>query len=161
MPTQINAIYDVPRVQVRAPGKQSFVTNQYLRITPGVSEPVDFIIGNPDGKPLSLAAFTLKLLVWAQDDMDSAVLAGDGKLILSKTLQVDDPYCSTVSVIFTNEETHLIGREGGRGLRWGLFAINRSNQIFPMRVSRSGGRYGSIVLDTESGLPPTELILNG
>ena len=155
-----NVQYQIPQIQVRAPGRQNRAISQTLRITPGMTEPINFILGNRDGKPYILLGYTIKFIVWAYDDMDSPVLyRDDRRVVLSKTILITDPYCNSIPLVLTTQDTQKLGFETSRGLRWSLFLIDSQKQIYPLRVSSRGGRYGTFIFDQESGMPPTEIIL--
>ena len=62
-------------------------------------------------------------------------------------------------MLLTEDDTILLGNHAaGRKLNWSLFFVNDEGQIFPMQVSRNGGRYGTICVDLAGGMPVAELI---
>ena len=61
-----NVQYQIPQIQVRAPGRQNRAISQTLRITPGMTEPINFILGNRDGKPYILLGYSIGMTgVWS------------------------------------------------------------------------------------------------
>lgn len=156
--TQFQVQYNVPRIQVQMPGKQNRLTDSVMRITPGVTEPLEFLFGNQDGVPLSLRGFEVKMIFWGKTDMDRNTLRmGQSEIILAKKFTINDPYRSSVTIVLTDEDTTRLGLYGG-GIRWSLFLVNEEGDVFPMQVTRSGGRFGNVVLDVQSGIPTAELV---
>lgn len=156
-----NVQYNIPRVMVQFPGRQNRLTDDDFTITPGITEVIEFRFGNQDGVPLNLLPFQIKLIFWTQSIFDRNSLSlGQSDIVLSKVIQVDDPYSGSVTVILDDEETLRLGHEGASALRWSLFMINDEQQVFAAQVSRSGGRYGTVRVDLSSGIPIAELVRN-
>lgn len=154
-----NASYNIPRVQVQMPGRQNRLSDHVMRLTPGMTEPLEFILGNQDGVPLNLLGFRMKIIFWTRIDLDDDTLSpGQSEIIFAKKFQIDDPYEGKFTLVLSDEDTLTIGRRSNSTLRWSLFLINEQQDVFPLRVTRSGGRYGNVVLDVESGIPTAELV---
>lgn len=160
MSTIYNIQYNVPRVQVQLPGRQNRLADGVFRITPSMTEVIVFSFGNQDGVPLSLRNFTLQFVVWKSTPLASATISlGETEVLLNKRIFIDDPYRSEVEMILTERETLLIGSQvAGNRLHWSLFAVNDEGQVFPMQISSKGGRYGTIQVDHQAGMPIAELI---
>lgn len=157
--TQFQTQYNIPRVQVQMPGKQNRLTDTVLRITPGMTEPFEFLFGNQDGVPLSLRGFTLKFIFWSKIALDdNATAMGQSEIVLAKKIAISDPYATSVEIVLTDEDTLKLGLARSIGLRWSLFLINEEGDVFPLQVTRRGGRYGNVQLDLDSGIPPAELV---
>ena len=157
--TKYNVQYNIPRVMVSFPGRQNRLMEGELRITPGLTEVVEFLFGNQDGIPLNLVPFKVKIVFWTRNDLDRNKLSlGRSEIVLSKEIQVDDPYAGVVTMILEDSETLTLGHEGAGSLRWSLFMINEEGQVFPAQVSRTGGRFGTVLIDLDSGIPVSELI---
>jgi hypothetical protein len=157
--TQYQVTYNIPRVQVQMPGKQNRLTDTVLRITPGMTEPFEFLFGNQDGVPLSLRGFSVKLIFWLKTALDdNATRMGQSEIVLAKKFDIPDPYARRAEVVLTDEDTLKLGLARSIGLRWSLFLINEEGDVFPLQVTRRGGRYGNVQLDLDSGIPPAELV---
>lgn len=160
MATVYNTQYNIPRVQVQLPGKQNRLTDGEFRITPSMTEPVQFYIGNQDGVPLNLIPFELRFVVWKSVPNASDVIAmGSSEILLNKRILVNDPYAGMVEMVLTEEETLRMGHHApGARLSWSLFMINEDDEVFPAQVSHHGGRYGNIYVDLASSMPIAEMI---
>lgn len=161
MTTLYNVQYNIPRFQVQLPGRQNRLTDGELRISPGMTEPIQFVFGNQDGVLLNLVPFRIQFVVWETDILSTKVLAGMGQsnVLINKLLLVTDPYSAEVEMILEERDTILLGNHAaGQALRWSLFLINQDDQVFPMQVSTYGGRYGTISIDLAGMLPVAELI---
>jgi hypothetical protein len=157
--TTFNVSYDVPRVLLSAPGRQNRAGNGLLRITPGVTEPFEFIFGNHDGVKLNLMPFTIKLVFWRNENItDDIATLGQTEVILTKQAEVDDPYSARALVVLADWETLLLGQRGARSLRWAVYMCARDGSVYPCTVSSGGARYGTVQLDLTSGLPTAEMI---
>jgi len=154
-----NVEFNIPRVNLQLPGRQNRVNDGILRFTPGMDEVIEFIFGNQDGIPLNLVPFRIKIVFWKVRDIEQTrLVAGQNEVIFAKEVEVVDPYSGSVVVLFTNEETIKISREGITNLRWGLFMINEQGEVFPAQVDRNGGRYGTLLIDVDSQIPVAEII---
>lgn len=157
--TQFQVQYNIPRPQVQLPGKQNRLTDTVLKITPGMTEPFEFLFGNQDGVPLSLRGFSVKLIFWSKSALDdNSTAMGQSDIVLAKKFEVDDPYAKSVEIVLTDDDTLKLGLARSIGLRWSLFLINEEGDVFPLQVTRRGGRYGNVQLDLDSGIPPAELV---
>lgn len=157
--TTFNVSYDVPRIQLGMPGRQNRAGNGTMRITPGATEPVEFIFGNQDGVALNLVPFQIKLVFWRNNNLDSDLSEiGHTNIVLSKTASIDDPYSGRVLVLLTDTDTMALGQNGARSLRWGVFMVATDGSVFPVSVTSSGARFGTVHLDLNSGIPSAELI---
>ena len=153
--------YNVPRVNAQLPGKQNRITDQDLQITPGMDEPIVFSFGNQDGVPLMLQEMTIKFVVFNPNLLDHRTIGvAQSQILFAKILRIDDPYGGMATLLLDGDETLQIGARDVSILRWGLFAINAEDRVFPMQVSRTGGRYGTLRVDLASGIPPKEMILD-
>ncbi len=160
--TIFNVSYDVPRVLLSAPGRQNRAGNGLLRITPGMTEPVEFVFGNHDGVALNLVPFQIKLVFWRNENITDDIAAmGQTEIILTKLAEVGDPYAAKALVLLTDTDTLKLGLNGARSLRWGVFMIARDGSVYACNVSSNGGRYGTVQLDTTSGIPTAEMIRSG
>lgn len=156
-----NIQYSIPRVMVSMSASQNRLLDTDLRLTPGMTEVIEFVLTNQDGIPISLNDMSLKFVVWSASVLDTNKLSlGQSDIVLAKTIPIDDPYASRYEMLLSDEETIRLGHTGSPSLRWSLFAINSDRQVFAMTVSRSGGRYGTLILDLDSGIPVSEIILN-
>jgi hypothetical protein len=125
-----------------------------------MTEPVLFRFGNQDGIGLNLSPFNIHFVVWEKSLMDDVGLSmGGSDIIINKRMLVDDPYASEVEMILTEQETIMLGHKAsGQNLHWSLFMINSSNEVFPLQVSNTGNRVGTIIVDMVGGVPIAELI---
>lgn len=160
MSTNYNVQYNIPRVQVQMPGRQNRLTDGEFRISPSMTEPVTFLFGNQDGKPLHLQTFKIHFVVWEDCPANSKVLSmGTSAILLNKRIPFDDPYSGEVTLILEEQDTILLGNHAaGQRLYWSLFLINDKDQVFPMQVSHLGGRYGTVHVDLASSMPLAEMI---
>ena len=157
--TIYNVEYNIPRVDLSFAGRQNRSTDGILHITPGMTEPIEFRFGNQDGVPLNLAHFTLKIVFWKNYTLDVDERGmGQSKIIFAKQLEIVKPYEGGVIVKLDDDETYRLGQVSSRSIRWNIFAINEDKEVFPMQVSRSGSRDGTVIIDTASGIPYSELI---
>lgn len=156
----MNVQYNIPRIQVQGKGRQNRLTGGEFVVTPGMTEPVVFVFGNQDGVPLHLHSFKIHFVVWASCSNGISQLSlGQSEVVLNKRMSVEDPYTNELEMLLTEEETVKIGNSSsGTKMHWSLFLINDEDQIFPMQVSASGGRYGSICIDKAAAMPVAELI---
>lgn len=156
MVTTYNIQYNIPRVQVQLPGRQNRLSDGVFRITPSMTEPIIFQFGNQDGVPLTLHSFKLQFVIW---EFSTTLSDEPQKILLNKRIIINNPYSSQVEMLLTEDDTHLIGAHShGRTLRWSLFLVNDEDQVFPMQISTSGGRYGTLVVDSYNALPLAEII---
>ena len=157
--TIYNVSYDVPRVLLSSPGRQNRASDGQLRITPGMTEPFEFVFGNQDGMAINLVPFTIKMIFWRNTEItDNLAGTGLSEVILSKTAEIADPYSARATIVILDTETMKLGLQGSRQLRWGVFMIGRDNTVYPCNVSSSGGRWGTVSLDLTSGTPSAEII---
>ena len=156
-----NVSYDIPIIKVGMPGRQNRASDGVMRITPGMTECIEFWMGNHDGVPLTLVPFTIKLVFWksTSTESDAQVLGFDNKdIVFATQAEVLDPYAGKTLVILQSSDTMQIAQRGATNLRWSLFMINSENQVFPAMCSSNGSRYGSVLL--EQSLPSAEMILS-
>ena len=160
MATNLNVQYNIPRVQVQLPARQNRLTDGDMRISPSMTEPFKFIFGNQDGVPLNLLAFQVHFVVWDTCTLSSEVLSmGQSDVIINKRLLVQDPYAAELEMILTESDTMTLANHSpGSHLRWSLFMINETGEVFPAQVSRNGGRYGTLCVDLAGNMPLAELI---
>lgn len=157
--TVYNISYDVPRVLLSSPGRQNRASDGIFRITPGMTEPFEFVFGNQDGMAINLVPFTIKLVFWRYIEItDNLAGMGNSEIILSKTAEVGDPYSARATIVLLDTETAKLGLNGARQLRWGVFMVGSDNTVYPCNVSSSGGRWGTVNLDLTSGTPTAEII---
>jgi len=154
-----NAQYNIPRVNLSLPGRQNRTNETELRFTPGMTEVVEFVFGNQDGVAINLLPFQLKWVFWKMNTMDIDTLdVAQSEIILSKVVDVKDPYSGKVLGILESDETLKLGQEGIRQVRWSIFMINEEGQVFPAEVNSTGARYATALLDVNSGIPIAEII---
>ncbi len=154
-----NAQYNIPRVNLSLPGRQNRTNETELRFTPGMTEVVEFVFGNQDGVAINLLPFQLKWVFWKMNTMDIDTLdVAQSEIILSKVVDVKDPYSGKVVGILEDHETLKLGQEGIRQIRWSIFMINEEGQVFPAEVNSTGARYATALLDVNSGIPIAEII---
>jgi hypothetical protein len=154
-----NVEYDIPRVNLSLPGRQNRSGDGCLRITPGMDEPFEFVFGNQDGVPINLLPFQVKLIFWVMQDMDiDEMVPGQTKIVLSHTMDVQQPYNGRVFALLTSEDTMKIVEEQTSLVRWSLFMINEQGNVFPTEVNRNGGRAGTVRMDIASGMPIAEMV---
>ncbi len=159
MTTEYNVQYNIPRVNISLPGRQNRTNESVLRFTPGMTEPIIFHWINQDGIPINLLPFQIKFVAWKMLTMDIDTLdIAQSEIILSKVVDVKDPYSGEAVLMLESNETLKMGQEGGREIRWSLFMINDEGQVFPSSVNSNGGRYATAVLDINSGIPIAEII---
>ena len=162
MATNHNTQYNIPRVQVQMPGRQNRLSDGEFNISPTMTEPVKFLFGNQDGVPLLMHNFSLQFVVWEYMPLRSNELAmSQSSILINKRIFTDSPYLAEVEMILTEDETMKLGHHAsGQILHWSLFMINEEGQVFPLQVSNSGGRYGTICIDLAGSMPIAELIRN-
>lgn len=154
-----NVEYNIPRVNVQLPGRQNRSGDGVLRITPGMDEPFEFVFGNHDGVPINLLPFKIKLVFWIkQMEEEIATSVGQSKIILSKEIELTQPYTGRIVTLLTSEDTLRLVSEQTSFLRWNLFMINELGNVFPCEVSRDGSREGTVNVDLNSGIPVSDLI---
>ena len=154
-----NVQYNIPRVNLSLPGRQNRTNETELRFTPGMTEVVEFVFGNQDGVAINLLPFQLKWVFWKMNTMDIDTLdVAQSEIILSKVVDVKDPYSGKVVGILEDHETLKLGQEGIRQIRWSIFMINEEGQVFPAEVNSTGARYATALLDVNSGIPIAEII---
>lgn len=154
-----NVEYNIPRVNIQLPGRQNRSGDGVLRITPGMDEPFEFVFGNHDGVPVNLIPFKIKLVFWikqAEEEIDLRV--GQSKIILSREIELTQPYTGRVVTLLTSEDTLRLVEEQTSLLRWNLFMINEQGNVFPCEVARGGSREGTVNVDLNSGIPIADLI---
>ena len=124
-----------------------------------MTEVVEFTFGNQDGVPLNLLPFKLKWVFWKMNTMDIDTLdVAQSEIILSKVIDVPNPYSGKVVAMLEDDETLKLGQEGTRSIRWSVFMINEEGQVFPAQVDRGGNRWATALLDIDSGIPIAEII---
>jgi len=156
--------YQVPRTVIGAAGRQDRVGYGVMRITPGLTEPMEIDWGNPDGIPINLVGFTVKIVFWKSDSFGSEkpnLLSYENtSIVLTKILTVEDPYTGTAVTQFSADETSVLGQAGRENsLRWGVFLINAADEVYPAIVTTSGSRFGTVELDWASGIPTADQVL--
>lgn len=164
-PTLHNVSYDIPRFVIGASGSNNRSTNPEMKLYGGIAQPIDYRFISKDGVPLNLTNMTAYLIFWTTDrfDMDNGPggydLDNNGGIALRKNMDIIGAYDGTASVLLTNEDTEILGREArNNSLRWGVFLINSDKQVFAMTVSQSGEVYGSVLIQTGS-VPSYESIV--
>ncbi len=159
MTTEYNVQYNIPRVNISLPGRQNRTNESVLRFTPGMTEVLNFRWGNQDGVPINLLPFKIKFVAWKMLTLDVDVIdIAQSEIILTKIVDVKDPYSGEAVLILEASDTLKLGQEGGREIRWSLFMINDEGQVFPSQVNSNGGRYATALLDINSGIPIAEII---
>ena len=160
MPTNHNVQYNIPRVRVQMAGRQNRLSDGNFIISPTMTEPVKFLFGNQDGVPLQLQSFEMRFVVWAYCSSGIQSLAmGQSEVVINKKILNDDPYANEVEMVLTEDETLKIANSSsGNRMHWSLFLINDEDQVFPMQVSSTGGRFGTIDVDMAAAMPIAELI---
>jgi hypothetical protein len=154
-----NIQYNIPRPNISLPGRQNRTTDAFLKITPGMDEPIEFVFGNQDGVPINLLPFKVKIVFWQLQTIDSdEITVFQSEIILAKEFEITDPYAGRVVGLLTNEDTLTLGNVGSTYIRWGLFMINSDGQVFPAEVNRNRGRVGTVVMDLAGGMPIAEVI---
>ncbi len=157
-----NVSYDIPLVRVGVPGRQNRASDGVIRITPGMTEVIEFWFGNHDGMPINLVPFKTKIVFWknvATESEARVLQGGQTDIVFAKEVDVIEPYEGKTIITLLHDETTQIGSRGGF-LNWSLFLINSDKQVFPALCTSSGSRHGSVILDSGSGLPTAEMILS-
>jgi len=154
----LNVQYNIPRYNISLPGKQNRGATGNMRITPGMTEVIEFVYGNVDGVPISLVGFTLRLVFW-YPNTDYTHLTADSaqNVLLVKNVEVKAPYEGKCLVVLSGDDTETLNRIGRRSLRWTIFIINEDGQVFPTQITAAGERYGIAHIE-DSGMPPMEII---
>jgi hypothetical protein len=156
--TIINVQFNIPRFIVGTQGKQNRACTGDMRITPGVSEPLEFQYVNADGVPINLAGYTLRLWFWyPQKQYESLSSNMLGNMILAKDLHIDDPYKGTATTVLDDQETLQLAQGGHSTIRWSLFVITPEGDVFPSQITSAGERFGPCRLDM-SDIPNAETI---
>lgn len=147
--------YDIPRIQANMPGNQNRLANGIIRISPGMTEPVVFRMGNQDGVPLSLVGFSLKFVVWAISSVSENSIEIEGSsLILEKSVPIDDPHAGEAEMMLTKKETQEISNMSmGDDVRWSLLLVNADKEVFPLQAQSNGDRHGTIIVDSMRQFP--------
>lgn len=155
-----NVEYNIPRVNLSLPGRQNRSGDGVLRITPGMSEAIEFVFGNQDGVPITLVPFDMKLIFWVKQDMDiDEMTVGQSKILFAHKMEISEDYAGRVFCRLTPEETLSIAEEQTSLVRWSVFMLDQdSDDVYPTEVNRNGGRAGTVRLDIASGLPIAELV---
>lgn len=151
--------YNIPRYNVALPGKQNRAGRGEMRITPGLTEPMEFAFGNMDGIPINLANFTLRLVFWfstAQYDRLTDNIDQSG-IVLVKNVEVKSPYEGQCTVLLSSDDTSVLGRPGRHSLRWSLYLINDQGEVFPAQITGAGDRYGMAQIE-QTGMPTGEIV---
>lgn len=165
-PAHHNVAYDIPRHSVGHPGRQDRIVEGTLRVTPGMTEPMEFTWGTGDGVPINLSVFTAKLIFWTRESFASEAPdllehKTEGEVILSKDMEIPDPYEGIGSVILTSSDTDLIGRrDKDTPVYWGVYLVNGDKEMFPATVTRSGARSSRVLVDRMNGSPNVDTIKN-
>lgn len=157
-----NVSYDIPLVRVGVPGRQNRASDGVIRITPGMTEVIEFWLGNHDGLPITLVPFKVKIVFWKNISTESearVLSGGTTEIVFAKEADVIEPYEGKTLIKFSHQETTQIGSRGGN-LNWSLYMVNSENEVFPAVCTSSGSRYGSVILDPGSGLPTAEMVLS-
>lgn len=143
--TVYNVQYVIPRIVLGTRGRQNNALTGSMKITRGAAEPIEFIWGDTDGIPVGLLGFTAKLVFWSPDPFDDEQFLDGRKseIIMSKPVEIKDPYKGIGFVMLTGEDTSRLGMAArSRGIRWGLYLINENKDVFPCTVSEGGNRWG-------------------
>ena len=158
-----NIEYNIPRINLGVPGRQNRSGDGSLRMTPGLAEPYVFLWGDSDGRALNLVSMTATLIFWTTDNFTEEskhMDEGHGELVLSKRVDITDPFKGESSVFLTGDETAKIGRAGKDGvLRWGMVLKNVDGDMFPIEVGYNGSRVGRVNFERMQ-LPPIDIIDN-
>src|SRR5687767_13681466 len=121
----INVQFNVPRYVVTPPGKQNRACTGYMRITPGISEPLEFQYVNTDGVPINLSGFKLLLVFWfAQNEYELLPANLTNNILLAKYLHIDDPYEGKCTVVLSDQETLKLAQTGHSSIRWSIYMIS-------------------------------------
>lgn len=156
-----NVEHNIPRVNLSLPGRQNRSGDGVLRITPGMSEAVEFVFGNQDGVPITLVPFKIKIVFWVKQDMDiDEMVPGQTKIVFAATADsgTTADYTGRVFMLLSDVDTLKIAEEQTSLVRWSLFLINEQGDVFPTEVNRNGGRAGTVRADFASGIPTAEMI---
>jgi hypothetical protein len=155
--SDLDVTFNIPRIYVSLPGAQNRASEASFKISPGICEVVEFYFERLDGAPFNLTPYSVKFIVWKTLDLDTKSSTEDLKNVaFAKTLLIDDPYCQTVRTLLTSDDTSQIGRYGSRKLRWSLFLIDEDQNVFPLLVNKSGGTFGSVMIDA---IPIGDIVL--
>lgn len=159
MPSSILVQYNVPRFTVGAAGSQNRSCTGDMNVTPGLTQPFEFIFGNSDGVPINLSGYKLRLVFWYPQNEYELLPANFGNnIILAKDLTVDDPYCGNGAVVLTDQETTTLGAGGRQLIRWSLYMIDGdTGSVYGTQVTQSGLQWGVCRLD-RSEVPTAEII---
>jgi len=158
MSANLNIQYNIPRVNLQMPGRQNRHLTGDIKITPGITECIEFYACNTDGVPLNLAPFKILFVIFSKDYFNNIKLEEDSTIILRKPLLCNDPYSGKFELLLTNTDTLGLINSGG-ALRWALYLIDVHSNVIPLEVAQGGERVGNIVLDNTSGLPSANRLL--
>lgn len=167
MPSQINdtavhyAEYVVPRIVLGTNGRQGNALTGSMRITMGASEPFEFVWSDRDGIPIGLQGLTAKLVFWAADRFESEEFMEHqpSSVVLAKRVVVRDPLEGLGFVLLTGDDTTRLAQEArSKGIRWGLYLLNSSGDVFPCVVSENGNRWGTLHIEAASSMPDMESV---
>lgn len=156
-----NVEHNIPRVNLSLPGRQNRSGDGVLRITPGMSEAIEFVFGNQDGVPVTLVPFQIKLIFWVKQDMDiDEMVPGQTKIVFATRAESGnrEEYTGRVYILLNDQDTMKIAEEQTSLVRWSVFLINEDGDVFPSEVNRNGGRSGTVRMDFASGIPTAEMI---
>jgi hypothetical protein len=154
-----NIEYNLPRVNLSLPARQNRSHDTILRITPGMTEAIEFWFGNIDGVPINLTHFTVKFVAWKMLKNDTIHTSlSQSEVVFSKEVEVQAPYEGKFVMVLSENDTIALARPGSGSLRWSLFMINQDGEVFPGQITQSGTRWGTLVLDLDSGIPISEII---
>lgn len=157
-----NVSYDIPLVRVGVPGRQNRASDGVIKITPGMTEVIEFWFGNHDGMPITLVPFKVKLVFWKNiaTESEARVLAGGTtEILFAKEADVIEPYEGKTLITLTHDDTTQIGSQGGY-VNWSLYMINPDKQVFPATCTSSGTRYGSVDFGQGTGIPSAEMVIS-
>ena len=169
MATQIGSrksVYSVtktiPRIPVDALGRQGRASTGVLRISPGMSEAMEFVWGDMDGIAVSLVDSVVVLAFWTpKKEIETHEIeeTGYSDLVLLKRVKPSDPYRSTVTFTLTADDTRKISnaRKEIGSVLWGIY-LETSDGNWPAAVKSDGSRFGSVVIDTMGNIPDPEIL---
>lgn len=157
--TVYNVQYVIPLVNLSMPARQNRSHASVLRITPGMTEPIEFHMGNIDGVPINLTPFRVKFVVWKMNQNDIIYTSlSQSEVVFSKELEIQAPYEGRFTMVLTEDDTTKLARSGASTLRWSLFMLNEDGEVFPGQITASGARWGTLTIDLDSGIPISEII---
>jgi hypothetical protein len=156
--TIVNVQYNIPRYLLGKPGKQNRACTGEMRVSPGITEPFEFVFMNSDGVAINLVGQkALVTFYFPQNQYDSLSANLNSNIVLAKYILIDDPYSGTGTLVLTDQETLTLARTGRSTLRWCVTLIDSQGNYYAQQITSSGERYGILHLD-RSEIPTADIL---